>query len=195
MKRYDKAYFDRWYRHSHIGRQDTEFIRKRARQAVAMVEIHLGRRIETVIDIGAGEGRWQPHLLEVRPDIDYLGVDSSKYAIAAFGAERNIIHGKFEDLHDFYPQTFDLVICSDVLHYLTEEQIRTGIDGLVSMVGGVAYLWSATDDEIVLYGDTEGFTQRSIALYEQWFFEAGLQPLRTSAGEMPWFYVPQFSRM
>jgi SAM-dependent methyltransferase len=144
---------------------------------VAATESILGRPLRSLLDIGCGEGRWQPVLRKLRPRASYLGIDPSEYAVSRFGARRNLRSGSFEklELHVFdYP--FDLVVCSDVLHYLSAKEIRRGVGALVELTGGVALLEVFTSaDEFE--GDTEGFHRRAPGWYRRLFEEAGLAPI------------------
>lgn len=173
MKRYDRAYFDRWYRGPETPSDDAALARHVA-LAVAAAESVLDRPIETVLDVGCGEGRWQPILGELRPDAAYLGIDASPYAVERFGAERNLRLGSFGELglHDF-DDPFDLVVCADVLHYLEKEEILRGLDAFVDLVGGVALVEVFTADDPV-HGDREGFHLREPAWYRRAFHGAGL---------------------
>ena len=174
MKRYDRAYFDRWYRGPDAPAGKLDALERHVALAVAATESVLGRRLSTVLDVGCGEGRWQPVLHQLRPDTAYLGIDSSEYAVERFGAVRNLRLGSFEELelHDF-ADPFDLVVCADVLHYLGDEAIERGLDTLVDLVGGVALIEVFTaDDEAE--GDLEGFHLRPAEWYRQRFREAGL---------------------
>jgi SAM-dependent methyltransferase len=144
---------------------------------VAVAESVLDRSLETILDVGCGEGRWQPVLRELRPEATYLGIDSSEYAVERFGAERNLMRGSFQDLDAFaFDEPFDLVICSDVLHYLDKETVLRGVDTLADLVGGVALLEVFTSDDPV-EGDREGFHLREPAWYRRVFHGAGLVPV------------------
>ena len=61
-KRYDRAYFDRWYRHGGIG--GARRLARKVALAVATAEYHLERPVRTVLDIGCGEGPWRAPLLK-----------------------------------------------------------------------------------------------------------------------------------
>ena len=113
----------------------------------------------------------------LRPRAWYLGLDTSAYAVGRFGATRNVLTGSFEDLGGFaFEAPFDLVVCSDVLHYLTRREIARGLERLVPLVGGVALLEVFTrSDEIE--GDRDGFHDRAPATYRRWFEGAGLVPI------------------
>jgi tRNA G46 methylase TrmB len=84
-KTYDRAYFDKWYRHpDHSVSSKRELARKVA-LAVAITEYYLARPIVNVLDVGCGEGVWRAPLSKLRPNVDYLGLDSSEYVVARYG--------------------------------------------------------------------------------------------------------------
>jgi SAM-dependent methyltransferase len=117
-KTYDRRYFDRWYRtdDTRIGRG--ALLRCKVALAVAMAEHYLGRPLRCVLDVGCGEGAWRAPLLGLRPKLDYLGVDSSEYAVARFGASRNLRLARFGQLeHLRFGPPADLLVCADMLHY------------------------------------------------------------------------------
>lgn len=173
MKRYDQDYFDRWYRGRHpaVGSQAT--LKRKVATCVAMAEFVLDRPLQSVLDVGCGEGRWQPVLYEMRPDATYLGVDSSEYAVERYGRTRNIRRGSFEELeYHVFDEAFDLVVCSDVMHYLTRAQLVAGLPALVDLTEGVAFLetFTSADDAD---GDMEDFKRRPPGTYRRLFEEAG----------------------
>jgi SAM-dependent methyltransferase len=176
MKTYDQAYFDRWYRGPESPRGETD-LRRSVLLAVAVTESILNRDLQSVLDVGAGEGRWQPVLHELRPEATYLGIEPSRYAVERFGQVRNLREGTLEELHlHAFDDPFDLVICADVLHYLSREQVLAGIGELTDLVGGAAFLEVFTAQDPAL-GDRTGFRRRPAAWYRTIFHEAGLRPL------------------
>lgn len=176
-KAYDRAYFDRWYRGDRAVGRGSALVRKVA-LAVAVAEYHLGRRLRSVLDVGCGEGAWRAPLLRLRPDIAYLGLDSSEYAVARFGRRRNLALARFGDLAQLRPcAPVDLLICADVLHYLAPSEIERGLPGLAALCGGVAFVEIYTREDAI-EGDLEGFRQRSADWYRQRLRAAGL----TAAG-------------
>jgi SAM-dependent methyltransferase len=185
MKKYDKAYFDRWYRGRFAAISSRPALTRKVATCVAMAEFILDRPLQSVLDVGCGEGRWQPVLYELRPDASYLGIDSSTYAIERFGESRNLRRGKFEQLeYHVFPDRFDLVVCSDVFHYLTRAQILAGLPVLADLIEGVAFLETFTKADDV-EGDMVGFKRRPPGTYRRLFREAGLVPLGMQ------FYVPK----
>ena len=114
MKTYDRAYFETWYRDPKkaiVRRADLE---RKVAMALAAAEHLLGRSVDSVLDVGCGEGAWQPLLKARRPRLKYLGLDTSTYAVNRFGRARNVRFGSFGQLGEqrFGPP-FDLVVCSD----------------------------------------------------------------------------------
>lgn len=171
-KTYDKAYFDRWYRGRGRVHSPGE-VRRKVMLAVTTAEYFLGRTIRSVLDAGCGEGAWLPHLREARPKVSYLGFDPSEYAVERFGDTRNIRRASFDQLTALrLDRRFDLVVCSDVLHYLTEKEILAGFPGLASAAGGVAFIEVLTkEDEIV--GDLQGLLRRPADWYRELMSSAG----------------------
>jgi len=176
MKSYDRSYFDRWYRSDAAPRGHDELLRS-VTLAVAVTEYVLDRPIQSVLDVGCGEGRWFPVLHELRPDAVYLGIDSSEYCVEQFGEKRNIRRGTFEELErHVFEEPFDLVVCVDVLHYLDEAAIGRGLDTFVDLVGGAAMV-EVFSETVPVVGDKDGFTARPAAWYRGMFEGAGLVPL------------------
>ncbi|MDZ4259317.1 MAG: class I SAM-dependent methyltransferase [Gemmatimonadales bacterium] len=174
MKNYDQSYFDHWYRnprHRIGSRADLE---RSVALAVALAEGVLGREIESVLDVGAGEGRWQPVLQRLRPGSRYAGVEPSEWAVRRWGQRRNLRQGSLLDLAELGLEgPFDLVICADVLHYLPTAVLRRGLRALADQVGGVAFCPLFTVEDSI-DGDREEFQRRRASTYRRCFAEAGL---------------------
>ena len=173
-KRYDAAYFEKWYRSAESRVHSHDEVRRKIVLAVSTAEYFLQRRIESVLDIGCGEGAWLPHLRALRPRVRYAGIDSSEYAVERFGRTRNIRLGTFGALGKAgIKKKFDLVVCSDVLHYLAEEEIGRGLPHLARAVGGVAYIEVLTKEDSII-GDLDGMIERSANWYRRHLGTTGL---------------------
>ena len=174
-KRYDRDYFDRWYRNGGIG--GTQRLARKVALAVATAEYHLERPVRHVLDIGCGEGPWRAPLLKLRPRAHYLGFDGSEYAIARFGPRRNLHFARFGDFAQLRPcPPADLLVCSDVLHYLDVRELDRGLPGLAALCGGVAFLETfAREDDAE--GDDHGFKRRPASFYRQRFEAVGFRAL------------------
>jgi len=181
-KKYDRAYFDRWYRgHMQIGPEPE--VRRKVTMAVAVTEYFLRRTIRNVIDIGCGEAPWFKHLSELRPKVRYVGYDPSDYVVERFGASRNVRRASFGELGaQNIRERFDLVVCADVLHYLPDEEILRGFPAMVRLIRGAAFLEMLTREDQVV-GDILGLIRRPSAWYRELFRNAGL----SQAGPYLWF--------
>ena len=174
-KHYDKAYFDTWYRTRGIG--DKARLARKVALAVATAEYHLQRPVATVLDIGCGEGAWRAPLLALRPRLQYLGFDGSDYAIARYSRTRNIHLARFADFAQLRPcGPADLLVCSDVLHYLGTRELDRGLPGVVALCGGVAFLETFTREDDA-EGDEHDFQARPARFYRQRFEKLGLRAL------------------
>jgi SAM-dependent methyltransferase len=175
-KKYDRAYFDRWYRgRLRIG--PAPEMRRKVAIAVGVAEYFLRRSLRNAIDIGCGEAPWFTHLQALRPGVRYTGLDPSDYAVQQFGASRNVRRGSFGELASLRIRgRFDLVICSDVLHYLSEEEIGRGLPELVRLMRGAAFLEVLTREDDII-GDKMGLMLRPAKWYRQLFAGAGLTPI------------------
>lgn len=173
-KNYDRRYFDKWYRDPRHAVVHGGVLARRVQLAVAAAEYLLERPIRSVLDVGCGEGRWRAPLLRARPGLRYVGVDGSAYAVARYGRERGIRHARLAELPRMkLGGPFDLVVCSDVLHYVPTAEVRVALKAIARLLGGVAFIEVfAREDETV--GDDEAFQPRPAATYRRLFREAGL---------------------
>ncbi|MDQ6800127.1 MAG: class I SAM-dependent methyltransferase [Acidobacteriota bacterium] len=172
-KKYDRAYFDRWYRgRARIGAEPE--VRRKVAMAVAIAEFFLRRTIRNVVDIGCGEAPWFVHLRELRPKVRYVGYDPGDYAVEQFGASRNVRCGAFGEIGALHiRERFDLVVCADVMHYLQDDEIRRGLPAIVRLIRGAAFFEVLTREEEVM-GDTVGLIRRPAAWYREVFTGNGL---------------------
>jgi len=149
--RYDRAYFDRWYRDSKTRVKSGASIRRKAALALSVAEYYLERPVRTVLDVGCGEGNWLPALKSLRPGIRYTGVDASTYAVGRFGKRRNIRLGSFATLEEIgLADDYDLIVCSDALFYLPLEELKAGIASLAARAAGVAFLELYTEKDSLI---------------------------------------------
>ncbi|NYZ62659.1 class I SAM-dependent DNA methyltransferase [Luteimonas deserti] len=174
-KHYDRAYFDRWYRRGDIG--GPARLARKVALAVATAEYHLERPVRSVLDVGCGEGAWRAPLSKLRPGVHYIGFDSSDYAVSRFGRTRNLHRARFADFALLRPcPPVDLLVCSDVLHYLDTRELDRGLPGLGELCGGVAFLETFTREDGV-DGDADGFKPRPARFYRERFATVGFRAL------------------
>jgi SAM-dependent methyltransferase len=178
-KRYDRAYFDKWYRGGGRVNSAAE-VRRKVALAVAECEYFLRRTMHSVLDVACGEGAWFTHLRALRPRVRYRGIDPSDYAVAAFGRQRHIEKGSLRDVARIDGR-FDLVVCADAMHYIGDGEIEEALPRLASVSRGVLWLEVLTREDSIV-GDTEGLIRRPAAWYRRRFAAAGL----VQAGAYTW---------
>ncbi len=152
-----------------------DHVARRVALAVAAAEYVLERPVRSVLDVGAGEGAWRPHIKRLRPRARYAGVEPSAYAVQRFGKRRGIVQGAFGALGSA-PVTralarlgarppYDLIVCSDVLHYVPARELAPGLATIARWLGGgVAFLELFTSRDAT-EGDQEAFQARTPAAY------------------------------
>lgn len=172
-KRFDAEYFDKWYRHPAHRVGTAADLERTVRFAVSAAEYVLARPIRTVLDVGAGEGRWAPIIRRLRPRAQYHGVEPSSYALARYGKRRNIVRGTADDLDTLFPsRAFDLVVCCSVLNYLPRAPMTRALAQLARHTEGLAYLeiFTSADD---VEGDTGGWHAETPRNYRDFLRRAG----------------------
>lgn len=182
---YDRAYFDKWYRHPAHRVKSDRYLARQAAFVVGVAEYLLERRITSVLDVGAGEGNWRPVLRRLRPGLRYFGVDPSEYAVKRYGRLRNIQLGSFATLRNVkLPKAFDLIVCCGVLNYVDDGEIQTGLTALRELARGPIYIEVFTRED-----DAEGDFQRTAAKPAVWYRRAIARAGLISCGLH--FYVPK----
>ncbi|HSP17327.1 MAG TPA: class I SAM-dependent methyltransferase [Thermoanaerobaculia bacterium] len=155
-------------------------MRRKVALAVAAAEYFLRRPIGSVFDVGCGEAAWYPHLRVLRRHAKYSGIDASDYVVEEFGESRNISRGSFDDLRKLRG-SFDLVVCSDVLHYVADRELRRGLPHLERLTAGIAFIEVLTGEDDII-GDVEGLIRRPAEWYRRQFANAGF----AQAGPYVW---------
>lgn len=177
QKTYDASYYDRWYHDPRTRVTARTLVRRKAALAVAATEQLLEHPVRNVLDVGCGEAPWRGALLHLRPRLRYTGVDPSAWAAKQWGESRGVLHGGLSDLENLPLRgPFDLVVCSDVLHYVPDAVVRRGVATMAGLARGLLWLEAFTSEDD-FEGDVEGFRPRPARWYRSAFRHAGLVPL------------------
>lgn len=100
---------------------------------------YLEQPVERVLDMGCGLGLWQGVVERHFPDAVYTGVEISDHACERYGWKKGSVV-------DWSARTtFDLVICSDVVQYLDDEDAQSAIENLSRLCEGVLYFAALTE--------------------------------------------------
>jgi SAM-dependent methyltransferase len=173
---YDKAYFDKWYRHPRHRVKSAVDIARQLGFMVGATEYLLERPVRRVLDVGCGEGNWLPPLRRLRPRAKYWGVDASEYAVRRWGRRRNIQLGTFGQLASLQlPTEIDLVMCCGVLMYVAPRELRAGLEAIHTNATGVCYFEVFTSEDDAT-GDFKRKEMRPSRWWRRLFREAGFVP-------------------
>ncbi len=173
-KTYDEAYFTMWYRDPRTRVHTPSDVTRKIRMVLGITERYLGRKVRSVLDVGAGEGTWGIALRRIRPGIRYLGLDPSEYVLTRHGRRRNIQRGRFEEISGMaLGRDYDLIVCADVLQYVADRELVRGVRHLSTLLAGVAYLEAYTSSD-AMEGDLDDWYPRSKTRYRRIFAAAGL---------------------
>lgn len=137
---FDKKYYQKFYG----GSRERAAYRRDERRLGAFVAAYLnylGQPVQSVVDIGCGHGHWQQIIAEQFPKARYTGVEQSPYLCRRFGW----VQSSVEDFRSSEP--FDLVICKDILQYLTPKAFRRAVDNLAGLCRGVLYVSILTTED------------------------------------------------
>lgn len=176
VKRYDAAYFERFYLDPKTRVLSPAERRRRVAATLAICERFLDRPLRSVLDVGCGLGLWGWELKRLRPRLRYLGIEPSAPATGrAVRSGLDVRQGEIADLDRLVgARTFDLVICADVLHYLEDAQVRAAVADLAARTHGLAQLEVLTNAEGV-EGDLDDMKLRAPDWYRRLFRRHGLQ--------------------
>jgi SAM-dependent methyltransferase len=137
---FDAAFYKRFYfdpRTKVTTRAETA---ARARTVAALVE-NLELPIRTILDAGCGLGWMRRPLLRAFPHAKYTGIEVSSHICARFGWTQASIASYRTRAR------FDLVICYDVLQYLTDAEAARAIANLGRLCRGALFLHVPTRED------------------------------------------------
>jgi SAM-dependent methyltransferase len=138
---FDRAFFARYYDAASTAVISGDEVAQRARFVLAYLT-HLQVDVRTVLDAGCGTGLWKRALLGLDRDIQYTGLDTSEYLCRKYG-------WILSSIPDFRSRRkFDLVVCQDVMQYLSNDEVERGIDVLARVCRGALYFDVPTRDDI-----------------------------------------------
>ena len=95
--------------------------------------------VDTVLDMGCGLGQWRGVVGRHFPNAAYTGVEISDYVCSRYGWQQGSV------VNWSVRKTFDLVICSDVVQYLDDNDAKAAIDNLARLCAGVLYFAVLTE--------------------------------------------------
>ena len=138
--RFDEAYYQRFYRDPATRISSPRYYAKLVAYIAAYSEL-LDLRVRSTVDLGCGTGLFRKPLRREFPNASYTGVEASEYAANKYGWTC----GSLADYES--EQTFDLVICHDVLQYLDRREAARAIENFDRLSASLVYFSVLTEED------------------------------------------------
>lgn len=137
---FDRAYYQRYYHDPRTAVTSRAEMRARAGLISAAVR-YLDLPVRRILDAGCGVGLMRAPLLRRLPGSRYIGLETSAYLCQRYGWQ----HGTIQSLAA--RERFELVICYDVMQYLTTPEARLAIAKLGKVCRGILYFGALTSGD------------------------------------------------
>jgi SAM-dependent methyltransferase len=137
---FDAAYYQRFYFDPRTAVTSRSEMRDRARMIGAAMQ-YVGLPVKRILDAGCGVGLLRAPLRKYLPRAQYTGLEVSDYLCRRYGWRQ----GTIQDWRG--RERFDLVVCYDVLQYLTMTEARSAIQNLARVCRGALYFGALTRED------------------------------------------------
>jgi len=113
---------------------------RRAAAVGSMVK-HLELRVGRILDAGCGLGWMRAALLEQFPRATYVGLEVSEHLCEQHGWVQGSLANYRSRAH------FDLIVCYDVLQYLSDTEAVRAINNVAHLCRGALYFHAPTEED------------------------------------------------
>ena len=138
--RFDPAFYRRFYVNTRT-RVTTRAEMQRRANAVAAVVKQLELPVRAILDAGCGLGLMRAALTRAFPGSRYLGLEVSEHLCKRHGWTQ-------ASLAEFRTRSrFDLIICYDVMQYLTDREAARAMANLGRLCRGALYFHAPTRED------------------------------------------------
>jgi SAM-dependent methyltransferase len=134
---FDRDYYQRFYFNPRTAVTSRAEMGARARLIASCVD-YVGLPVGSILDAGCGVGLLRAPLKRALRRADYVGLEYSEYLCERYGWRQ----GSIESFR--CRERFDLVICYDVLQYLSAASARRAIGNLARLCRGALYFGALT---------------------------------------------------
>jgi len=137
MPRFDSTFYQRFYLDPRTRVTNREEMQVRARAIAGLVQ-HLEIPVARILDAGCGLGLMRQPLLKAFPAATYIGIEVSEHMCARYGwIQASIADVKLRG-------RFDLIVCYDVLQYLSDRDAARALANLARLCRGALYFHAPT---------------------------------------------------
>jgi len=173
-EKFDAGFYRRFYLNPRTRVVTRAEMTRRADLIAAFVR-HGEFRVRSILDVGCGLGLMRSALLEHFPKASYTGLEVSDYLCRKYGWEQGSA-ATFTR-----PRPFDLVVCYDVLQYLTSREAAAALRNLARLCRGVLHFGALTTEDWELYCDRTT-TDRNVHIRPGSWYRRRLAPAFINAG-------------
>ena len=140
MSRFDHSFYRRFYEDRRTRVTSREEMARRARAVAALMQ-HLELPVKSILDAGCGLGLMRAPLLKALPGATYTGIEVSEHVCKRYGWTQ-------ASLASWRPaRRFDLIICYDVLQYLTDRDAARALANLGRLCRRGLYFHAPTHED------------------------------------------------
>jgi SAM-dependent methyltransferase len=135
--RFDRDYYQRFYFDAATAVTSRAEMQARGRMIASYTTL-VGYPVRSILDAGCGTGLLRPVFARALPRATYTGLEVSDYLCERYGW----VHGS---IGDYAPRRrFDLVVCYDVLQYLSARDAARALANFGRLCRGVLYCTALT---------------------------------------------------
>jgi predicted TPR repeat methyltransferase len=140
MSRFDHSFYQRFYLNPRT-RVTTRAEMSRRAAVIAALMKHLELPVRSILDAGCGLGLMRATLMRAFPGVSYTGIEVSEHLCKRYGWVQS-------SLADYAPRRrFDLIICHDVLQYLSDVEARRALANLGRLCRGALHFHVPTQED------------------------------------------------
>jgi SAM-dependent methyltransferase len=143
---FDASFYHRFYLDPRTRVVTRAEMARRADLIAAFVR-HGELPVQRILDVGCGLGLMRAALRRRFPKASYTGLEVSEYLCRKYGWEQGSV-ATFTS-----PRPFDLVVCYDVLQYLTAREAAAALRNLGRLCRGVLHFGVLTTEDWEFYCD------------------------------------------
>ena len=138
--RFDARFYQRFYMNPRTRVTTREEMARRAQMIAALVK-QLELPVKRILDAGCGLGWLREPLLEAFPGATYVGLEVSEHLCQQHGWIQ-------KSLAEYRPRgQFDLLICYDVMQYLSDREAAQAIANLARLSRGALHFQAPTVED------------------------------------------------
>jgi len=140
QERFNKDYYERYY-FNRATRVATPSYYQRLASFLAAYSAYLDLSVVRILDLGCGVGGLKAPLKQEFKKAKYSGVEHSRHACEKYGWE----HGCASSFSAL--ESFDLVICHDVLQYLDADRADRALENFGQLTQKILYFSVLTKED------------------------------------------------